>query len=200
MRTACSSSIALSRASLPRRAAVNEQRFRNLIADTKHRVERGHRFLEDQGDLRAADLAHRRLAELEQVAALEQDPAAGDAAGRLHQPHDRQSGHRLAAPRFADQPERLAGVDLEADLVDGRDRDGGRFPPAGSGRIEHRCQAFNSKQRFHQTVAVSAYSPNTSRRVSAISPTVALASTAATIGTTRFCPSRAAVDTAASAR
>src|SRR5262245_3118318 len=185
---------------LTRRAAVNEQRFRNLIADTKHRIERGHRLLEDQGDLRAANLAHRRLVEREQITALEQDPAAGDAAGRLHKPPDRQGGHRLAAPRFADQPERLTGVDLEADLVNGHHRDGRRLPPAGSGRIEHRRQAFNSKKRFHQTVAVSAYSPNTSRRVSAISPTVALASTAATIGTTRFCPSLAAVDTAASAR
>jgi len=40
------------------RTAVDDQRFRNLIADGEHRVERRHRLLEDQPDSGAADCAH----------------------------------------------------------------------------------------------------------------------------------------------
>ena len=69
----------------------------------------------------AAHRAHLALGQRQQVAALEQDAAAGDAARRLQQPQDRQRGHRLAAARLADQAERLARRDLKADVVDGRD-------------------------------------------------------------------------------
>ena len=41
--------------------------------------------------------------------------------GGLEEPQDRERGHRLAAARFADEPERLAGGDLEAHILDRRD-------------------------------------------------------------------------------
>ena len=58
MRTASSSSIARRRAVAPGRASVHEQRFLDLVADREDRVERGHRLLKDQRDLRAADVLH----------------------------------------------------------------------------------------------------------------------------------------------
>ena len=82
--TARSSSIARARASDLRREAVHEQRFGDLRADAHHRIERRHRFLEDEADARAADLAHLVLRQRQQIAALEHHPAAGDASRRLH--------------------------------------------------------------------------------------------------------------------
>jgi hypothetical protein len=37
----------------------------------------------------------------------------------LHEPHNRKRGDRFPAAGFADDPERLAGKDLEADIVYG---------------------------------------------------------------------------------
>jgi hypothetical protein len=47
---------------------VGRDRLGDLVADGQHRVQRGHRVLEDHGDLLAPDLAHRLLVEVEQVA------------------------------------------------------------------------------------------------------------------------------------
>ena len=74
MRTASSSSIAFCRGVAPRRAAVDAQRLRDLIADREDRVERGHRLLEDEADLGAAHAAHLALGERQQVASLEDGP------------------------------------------------------------------------------------------------------------------------------
>ena len=85
-----------------RQALVKLQRLADLPADRQHRVEAGHRLLEDHRDRVAADVAHLRLGDVEQVAALEAD-RAGDLAGRLlDQPQDRHRGDRLAAAGLAD--------------------------------------------------------------------------------------------------
>jgi hypothetical protein len=108
------------------RPSVDAQRFRQLIADGEHGVQRGHRLLEDQRDRRAAHLAHLALVEGQQIAPLEEDVPARDAARRLDEPHDRQRRYRLAAARFADKAQRLARADLEADVVDRCDWSGRR--------------------------------------------------------------------------
>ena len=92
------------------------QRFFDLVADGEDRIERGHRFLKDQRDLRAADALHLALAERAEIASLEDDRAGGDPSGRLHEPHDRERRQRFAAARFADQAERFAGGNREADV------------------------------------------------------------------------------------
>ena len=90
---------------------VDEQRLHDLLADRQDRIERGHRLLEDHRDVAAAHLAHVVVGEIEQVAALEQDAARGDAAGVLGQkPHDGERGHRLAAAGFADDRHHFAGA------------------------------------------------------------------------------------------
>ena len=48
-------------------------------------------------------------------------PATILPGGSGDEPGDRQRGHALAAAGLADQPERLAVADVEADVVDGLD-------------------------------------------------------------------------------
>src|SRR6266566_4159309 len=57
--------------------------------------------------------------EREQIAAFEFDQAAGEhVPGRLwHEPKNRERGDGLAAARFADDPECLAGIQVERDVV-----------------------------------------------------------------------------------
>src|SRR4029077_19958508 len=94
--------------------------------------------------------------------------------------------HRLAAPGFTDQAEGFPASNLETHIVDCGDRT--------TCLVEH-CGEVRNRQQCHRR---SSNSPNTVRIVSAISPTVARASTAATIGGTRLLPSAAARETAAS--
>ena len=102
-------------------AAVDPQTVEQLAADGEHRVERGHRLLEDHADLVAADPAHGRGAgggEVGHVSvgAGEGDAAAGDAsAAELDQAHDGERGHRLARAALTDHAERFAGSHFEAD-------------------------------------------------------------------------------------
>ncbi len=103
-----------------RRTAVDEQRLRDLVADAEDGIERRHRLLEDQRDLRAADRAHRSFVEREEVASPEEHPSTGVASRRLDEPHDRERRHRLAAAGFSDEAERFSLPDLEADVVDCR--------------------------------------------------------------------------------
>ena len=99
--------------------AMGVDRFPQLRADGEHRIERGHRLLEDHRDAVAADAAHLGQRQREQVPAAKEDASAGDGAGRARdQPQDRERGHRLAAARLADQSEHLVAVDLERDAVD----------------------------------------------------------------------------------
>jgi len=101
-------------------ALVQDQRLADLAADGHDRVERGHRLLENHGNLVAADGAHRRLIEPDQVDAVETCRAADDAAGRIrHQPQDRERRHALAATRLADDRQGLAAGERERHAVHG---------------------------------------------------------------------------------
>ena len=100
------------------------QRLGDDVADLAARVQRRDRVLEDQ-----LDLGPRRRAWPRRPAAVRSVPVEHDPArvggGQLH---DRPAGRRLAAPGLADEPERLAGEDVEADAGDGVD------PPAPARR------------------------------------------------------------------
>jgi hypothetical protein len=76
MPTSVSISTALASASWLGKALVQHQRLADLIADAEHRVQRGHRLLEDHADLVAADGAHLAVRHLQQVLALEADLAS----------------------------------------------------------------------------------------------------------------------------
>ena len=102
------------------RALVDADRFPDLLADREHRVEAGHRLLEDHGDAVAADAPHGRLVEGKEVRALEVDAApdrAGEALGQ--EPHHGERGHALAAARLSDDAQRLAREYVEAEAAHG---------------------------------------------------------------------------------
>ena len=86
------------------------QRLDDLQPDRQHRVERGHRLLEDHRDFAAA---HVRASPLRAASRRSRpsnmDAALRDAAGARQQPHDRMRGHRFAGAGFADQRYDLAG-------------------------------------------------------------------------------------------
>ena len=93
--------------------AVDAQPLADAGADRRPRVERRVRVLED--DLHpAAERLELRSRQRRDVGAVEQDPAAG----RLDQPQERAPDGRLATARLADEAERLAATDREADVVD----------------------------------------------------------------------------------
>ncbi len=75
----------------------------DLKADGVDRVERGHRFLEDHGDVLAPDLAHVSLGLLQEVLAFEDDLATDKTpGGHLNEPHDRQRSDALPTATLAD--------------------------------------------------------------------------------------------------
>jgi hypothetical protein len=98
---------------------VDLQPLGELPSDGEHRVERGHRLLEDHRDVPAAHGAHFFLGELEEIASLVEDLPALDAAGRLgDEAHYAEGRHRLAATRLSDQRHGLALLDVPRDPVD----------------------------------------------------------------------------------
>jgi hypothetical protein len=131
-----------------RHAAVAAQSLRHLVADRPDRIEAGHRILKDHGDVLAANLPHRRLAERHQVAAGKAQLLGPDGRRRRRQqPQHGAAEHRLAAARLADDAERLAGPHRERDVVVGH------HPPAALAELDH--QVLDLEQRIarcvHQT-------------------------------------------------
>src|SRR6185295_6942593 len=104
-----------------------------------HGIEARHRFLKDHADGAATDRAHLGHRQFEQVAAIELDAARGlNAAGLWQQPHDGKGGQGFAAARFANQRQRLAAPNRQADLVD--DGNSAAFAGKGQDKILHRKQ------------------------------------------------------------
>ena len=103
----------------PLHALVEPDGLADLAADRKHRIERGHGFLENHGDVAAPDLAHLRARDLQQVLPLETNLSPDDLPGGIvDQAHDGERGHAFAATALADQSDRLPVPDGEADVVD----------------------------------------------------------------------------------
>ena len=119
MRTSLSSFSAVSIATGRVHAEVDLQRLGDLLADLHQRVQRGHRVLEDHRHLPAPDAAHLLAALVADLLALEDDRALAHGVGRGQQAHDRARQDRLARAALADDAERLAAAQLEADPVDG---------------------------------------------------------------------------------
>lgn len=108
---------------LPGRLAAQRRvrldRLDDLRADLHHRIQAGARLLEDHADAPAAHVAHARLAQVEQVLAVEFQPAAGDAAVVGQQPHQGERRHALAAAGFPHQGEGPALRQRQPHAVDG---------------------------------------------------------------------------------
>src|SRR2546425_3941952 len=89
-----------------RHPEVDLEPLRELAPDGEHRVERGHRLLEDHRDLAAADPPHLLVGERQEVPALEADPTRHDpTGGRRDEGHDGERADALsAAPPAAEGP------------------------------------------------------------------------------------------------
>ena len=93
---------------------MEAQGFGHLLPDGEDRVEGGHGFLEDHGDVVAPDLAHPGVGAAAQVFSLETDFAGHQSRGGLEQPQDGHGGDGLAAAGLPHQAQGLAGGQVEA--------------------------------------------------------------------------------------
>src|SRR5436305_192 len=120
---------------------MQASRLGDLVSDPHHRIERGHRLLENHRNAVAPDLPHPVLVEIEKIGAFERNRAADNPAGRVgYQAHDRKRGDALAATGLAHDRQRLATTDLEGDIVDRLEQ-----PRTGE---ENRLQALDVENRL----------------------------------------------------
>ena len=146
---------------------VGEDRVDHLVFDAHHRVERVHRALRHEGDVAQADLAERVVIEGEEILVAEEHPPADDAAGRPGHPHERRRHRRLAGTRLPDEPEALAGAQLERDMIHGRDVAGVR--PVDDLELldpedDRRLGAASRRGRRRSRVDVARFGRHQSRR------------------------------------
>ena len=128
-----------------RHEIVQRQRFAQDPADGHARVERGVGVLEDDLGI-PAEAAQLAGIQGQQIAALEADTAGI----RLDQPEHQPAHGRFSASGFADQRQRLAGVEAKADPVDRPDQ-GGRPSEQRTIGDEIFCQSFDLEQGGHDT-------------------------------------------------
>jgi hypothetical protein len=122
-------------------ALVGLERLGDLQADPHHRVEAGHRLLEDHRDVIAPDLPQLVVGRRGQLSAVELDGVGRDLAWRHRdQADDRQRSHGLAGAALADDCHRLAAVDPEGYAADSRDD--------AVGGPERSAQVVDLKQRL----------------------------------------------------
>src|SRR5258706_8747682 len=88
----------------------------DLVAAAHHRVERGHRLLEDHRHPRRAQLALPFLGGARGIFAFEQHLAARDRQRTRQQAHDPLRDHRFSRAGLAYETDDLAGLDRERDL------------------------------------------------------------------------------------
>ncbi len=132
-----------------RPAAMQPQRFGDLIADAMQRVERRHRLLEHHGDAVAAQRLHLGFAGAGDVAALEANRAA-DLRALGQKTHDGERRNRLAGAGLADDAERLALLQRERDAAHDP------FQPAGAGQVDAEVFDFEQHQRRARSFGSSA--------------------------------------------
>ena len=96
---------------------MGQQDLGHLIADADARIERGRRVLRHEADPVAAQLVEGGPLQLQQVAALEQHLTAVDPARGMAIAQQLQGDRRFAAAGFAHQPEGLAAMDGEVDVL-----------------------------------------------------------------------------------
>src|SRR5690606_13703801 len=114
-------------------------RLGQLHADGQHRVQGGHRLLEDHRDVTAADFADLVFRTESQSFTLEPDLAADDLARRLrNQTQNAECGGGFSGPGFTNNCNGFASVDVIGDAIDSLDR-----PPR---RKEMRLEIVNLEQ------------------------------------------------------
>ena len=93
------------------------QHLGDLLADANHGMERSRRVLKNHSHLASAHRTHLGFIEPNEIDAVE--PGATRQRGVAQQPHQRESGRRLAASAFANQAERFTFLDAKRNAVHG---------------------------------------------------------------------------------
>ncbi|MCY1304387.1 hypothetical protein D9M70_541370 [compost metagenome] len=106
---------------LAAQAEVQLEHFLDLVADGEAGVERGHRVLEDHGDVLADDAPPLAALQAQHVGAVELHGVGGDDAGGVDQAHQGHHGHGFAGAGFADDGQDFALVHGEVEAVHHRD-------------------------------------------------------------------------------
>ena len=99
-------------------ALVEREAFGKLLFQRVERVEGGHRLLEDEADIVAADIAEPLFAGAHHLLAIVAD-GAGDGGAVAEERDGRKRRHRFAGARFADERHRLALGEAEGDALHG---------------------------------------------------------------------------------
>src|SRR3954453_5529941 len=95
-------------------------RLVDLRPDLQHGVKRGHRILEDERDLVAADVPQLLLRDLEEIGPLEEGLAANDLPRRLgNEPEEGHAPDALAGARLPHDSQPLSRIELAAAPVFG---------------------------------------------------------------------------------
>ena len=109
--------------SSPHSHPMNDQRLSNDVFHAKARIERRERILKNNLQI-AAQPAHVPAASRQQVAPFK----ANRSRSRLNQSQNQSSQRALARARLANQSQRLAGLNVERNLIHSSDFTAG-FPP-----------------------------------------------------------------------
>src|SRR5438034_2225151 len=127
---------------------VDDERLFDDLTCAHPRVQRRVRILKH--DLHVAPrLAQTPAGKVEHVLAAE-----SHRAGRgLDQPQHASPGRRLAAARLADEPERFALLDAEADVIDGGDTRAGAEQPCIAREMLDQARDFNEWHQYPLRIA-----------------------------------------------
>ena len=90
---------------------MQPQHFGDLESDRQHRVQRGHRLLEDHRDLVAPDAARLGFGQRKQLLSAQFGAAFDPAAAARREPHDGQRGDAFSGAGFAHHGDRLLRID-----------------------------------------------------------------------------------------
>jgi hypothetical protein len=100
---------------------VRADHLGHLIADAMHRIEAAARVLKHHGDLVATQPAQLGFGQAYKITRLsgpvDEQHTAGDLHRRRQQTEQSETGQRFAGTAFADQRQRLAAIQREADTV-----------------------------------------------------------------------------------
>ena len=134
-------------------ALVEHRDFHELTPDRHHRIEAGHRILVDHRDAPPAYRAELFVVERGEVAPLEEDAAAHEAAGPPQVAHDRERDGGLAAAGLADEAHGLARAHAEAQRGNDRHLAGARgvgdadVPELQQRGVSHGVRAPGARRR-----------------------------------------------------
>jgi hypothetical protein len=119
----------------------------DLVARGEHGVEAGDGLLGDVGDAAAPVAVDVRLVEGREVGPVEKARAGAHRRARGGHAQDRRDGHGLATAGLADDPQRLAGSQVEAHVVDDQGPRGAEVHR----QVAHGKQRRMVEQRYGRT-------------------------------------------------